>query len=128
MKLLLDTHAFLWFISGDSRLSTHARELIEDASNERFLSVVSIWEMVIKSSIGKLVIPTPIEELVKEHVVGNDIQVLPIETPHFDALYSLPFHHKDPFDRMMIAQAICENMSILSTDGNFPHYPVQIDW
>jgi PIN domain nuclease of toxin-antitoxin system len=128
MKLLLDTHAFLWFISGDSRLSTHAKELIEDISNERFLSVVSIWEMVIKSSIGKLVIPTPIEELVKEHVIGNDIQVFPIETAHFDTLYSLPFHHKDPFDRMMIAQAICENMSILSTDGNFPHYPVQIEW
>lgn len=128
MKLLLDTHAFLWFISGNERLSEHVRTLIEDTENEKYLSVVSLWEMVIKASIGKLSIPTPISELDREHIWGNAIEKLPIKTNHLEILHSLPFHHKDPFDRLMIAQAIAEDMTILTVDNNFPLYPVKLRW
>lgn len=101
MKILLDTHAFLWFISGSPALSDYARRLIENFSNERLLSIASLWEMSIKASIGKLRISLPFTEFFTEHIVGNAIEILHISPEHLDNLRGLPFHHKDPFDRIV---------------------------
>ncbi len=128
MKLLLDTHAFLWFIAGDKQLEDHARRLIEDPTNERFLSVASIWEITIKSSLGRLTIPTPPSTLIREHVWANAIDILNITPEHFDALHSLPYYHKDPFDRLLIAQAIHEDMFLVTKDQVFAEYDVQSTW
>lgn len=114
MKLLLDTHTFLWFISGNSTLSDHAKELIEDMDSERYLSVVSLWKMAIKVSLGKLKVPLPLTRLVREHVTGNAIEVLAIDAKHLDEQRKLPFHHRDPFDRLIIAQAIVEEMGVVT--------------
>jgi PIN domain nuclease of toxin-antitoxin system len=128
VNLLLDTHTFLWFIGGSDRLSAHARDLIEDGENDRYISVASLWEMAIKVSIGKLNVPLPFTRLVREHVVGNAIEVLPIAPEHLDEQRKLPFHHRDPFDRLIIAQAITEDMTIVGRDAEFEAYPVRLDW
>lgn len=128
MKLLLDTHAFLWFIGGSDRLSSHARELIAEEDNDRYLSVASLWEMAIKVSIGKLDVPLPFTRLVRQHVTGNAIEVLQIEPEHLDEQRKLPFHHRDPFDRLIIAQAIAEKMVVIGQDDTFEEYPVRLVW
>lgn len=128
MKLLLDTHAFLWFISGSDKLSVHAKELIENTGNERYLSVASLWEMAIKVSLGKLKVPLPLTRLVREHVTGNAIEVLPIEPEHLDEQRKLPFHHRDPFDRLIIAQATVEKMEVVSRDEAFTAYEIRCTW
>lgn len=128
MKLLLDTHAFLWFIGGSGELSSYARALIEDEENDRYLSVASLWEMTIKVSIGKLDVPLPFTRLVRQHVTGNAIEVLSIEPKHLDKQRSLSYHHRDPFDRLIIAQAIVEEMPVVSRDDGFSDYPVQLLW
>jgi PIN domain nuclease of toxin-antitoxin system len=128
VKLLLDTHAFLWFIGGNSELSSSARARIEDKENDRYLSVASLWEMAIKVSIGKLDVPLPFTRLVQHHVMGNAIEVLPIEPEHLDEQRSLPFHHRDPFDRLIIAQAIVEEMPVVGRDEAFTDYSVQLVW
>lgn len=128
MRLLLDTHAFLWFIRADPRLSASARQLIESPENERLLSVGSLWEMSIKSSLEKLNLTVPFTELVSEHVEGNAIELLHIAPHHLDVLRQLPFHHKDPFDRLIIAQAIAEELPLLSRDGNFDAYDIERRW
>lgn len=128
MKLLLDTHAFLWFISGSDELSDHAKALIEDTGNERYLSVASLWEMAIKVSLGKLKVPLPLSRLVREHVTGNAIEVLAIEPEHLDEQRKLPFHHRDPFDRLIIAQAIVEEMEVVTRDEAFSAYDVHCTW
>ncbi len=108
MRLLLDTHAFLWFIDGSDRLSSHACELIEDTANERLLSVGSLWEMAIKASLGRLTLRLSFTDLVSNQVLGNEIQLLPIRPAHLDVQKNLSFHHRDPFDRLIIAQSIAE--------------------
>ena len=128
MKLLLDTHAFLWFIAGDSQLDDYARQLIEDLSNERYLSVVSVWEITIKSSLGRLTVPAPPSALIREHAWANAIDLLAITPEHFDMLHSLPYHHKDPFDRLLIAQAMQEGMLLVTKDQAFNAYDVQAAW
>lgn len=128
MRVLLDTHTFLWFIAGDSQLSGYARQLIEDPNNQRFLSVASIWEVTIKSSLGRLVVPTPPSRLIREYVWSNAIEMLEITPEHLDRVHNLPYHHKDPFDRLMIAQAIHEDMRLISRDSTFNAYAVQIEW
>ncbi|WP_107671301.1 type II toxin-antitoxin system VapC family toxin [Cyanothece sp. BG0011] len=128
MKLLLDTHAFLWFIAGSSKLSQNARVLIEDQSNERFLSIASLWEIAIKVSIGKLKLQLSISDLVRDQVYDNDIKLLGISPQHLDTLKQLDFNHKDPFDRLIIAQAITENLTILSVDSVFDNYPITRLW
>ena len=128
MKLLLDTHTFLWFIGGSDRLSAHARQLIEERDNDRYVSVASLWEMAIKVSIGKLHVPLPFTRLVRQHIVGNAMDVLPVEPEHLDEQRKLPFHHRDPFDRLMIAQAITEEMTIVGRDAEFEAYTVRLDW
>lgn len=128
MKILLDTHTFLWFIEGNLDLSDLARNLIEDQGNQRFLSVASLWEMSIKASIGKLELEMAFTELVKREIYGNAIELLKIRPEHLDELAKLPFHHKDPFDRLMIAQSLAENISVVTKDNAFGSYPVTALW
>jgi len=128
VKLLLDTHTFLWFIDGNPKLSSHTRQLIEEVTNERLLSTASLWEMAIKVSLSKLTVPLPFTKLVAEHVYGNAIMLVFIAPEHLDVLRTLPFYHKDPFDRLLIAQGLSENIPILSRDEVFDDYGIQRFW
>jgi len=128
VRVLLDTHSFLWFIGGSVSLSPSARALVEDADNQPFLSVASLWEMAIKLSIGKLSLGQPFETLIPEQMKLNGIELLQIEMPHIVAVASLPFHHRDPFDRLLVAQAIVEQMPIVSGDPAFDSYTIQRLW
>ena len=125
--ILLDTQAYLWFLAGDLRLSPRAQESIE--LNPRvLLSTASLWEIAIKHSFGKLSLPDPLEVLVAEMTTVDQIELCTIETRHILQLASLPFHHRDPFDRMLIAQALIEDLSIVSTDEQFDAYGVTRVW
>ena len=128
MKLLLDTHAFLWFIAGSERLSATARQLIEESANQPFLSAASLWEMAIKLSLGRLQLGGPFEDLIPEQMRLNGIQLLGLEVEHVTPVTTLPFHHRDPFDRMLVAQAMVEQMPIVSTDPAFDAYPIRRLW
>ncbi|MBD1995513.1 type II toxin-antitoxin system VapC family toxin [Leptolyngbya sp. FACHB-541] len=128
MKLLLDTHAFLWFIEGNSTLSELARNLIEEQANQRFLSVASLWEIAIKSSIGKLELKMTLTELVEREVYGNAIELLEIQPEHLDELTKLPFHHRDPFDRLILAQSLTENIPVVTKDDEFKSYSTTLLW
>jgi len=128
MRLLLDTHTFLWFIDGNLKLGSHARWLIEEMTNERLLSIASLWEMSIKNSLGKLKLPLPFTKLVAEQVYGNAIKLLHITPEHLDALRTLPYYHKDPFDRLVIAQCMAEDIKILSRDKAFDDYEILRFW
>jgi len=118
----------LWFIGGSVSLSPSARALVEDADNQPFLSMASLWEMAIKLSIGKLSLGQPFETLIPEQMKLNGIELLQIEMPHIVAVASLPFHHRDPFDRLLVAQAIVEQMPIVSGDPAFDSYTIQRLW
>jgi len=126
VRILLDTHIFLWFIAGDSRLDRYSRELIENPEHERYLSIGSIWEITIKSSLGRLNVPLPVSTLVREHVWANAIELLAITPEHLDVLHTLPYHHKDPFDRIILAQALSEGMALLARDNVFGDYDVRL--
>ncbi|BAZ37502.1 hypothetical protein NIES4101_34250 [Calothrix sp. NIES-4101] len=128
MRLLLDTHAFLWFIEGNLNLSDSARQLIEDENNQRFLSIASLWEISIKVSIGKLELGISFTEFFQQQVYGNAIALLEIQAEHLDILANLPFYHKDPFDRLIIAQSIVENIPLVTKDGAFTNYPIVLLW
>lgn len=128
MRLLLDTHTFLWFIEGNLNLSDTAINLIEDEGNQRFLSIASLWEMSIKVSIGKLTLGMKLTELVAQQAYSNGIELLEIQPGHLDELTEMPFHHKDPFDRLIIAQSIVESMAVMSKDSAFRSYPVTLLW
>lgn len=117
MRVLLDTHTFLWFIEADNLLSKSARTIIEDSATEVYLSIASAWEMAIKISIGKLALRGPIEEVIARQQRDNDITLLDITVGHIARLTALPIHHRDPFDRLLIAQAMAENVPILSVDN-----------
>ena len=128
MKLLLDTHTFLWFIMGNSNLSANARALIENQANEKFLSVASLWEIAIKVSIGKLALSAPFDTLIPQQLNYNGFELLKLDVLHVAALINLPFHHRDPFDRLLIAQALVEQMQIVSIDSTFDAYQAQRLW
>jgi PIN domain nuclease of toxin-antitoxin system len=128
VTFLLDTHTLLWFLNGDSHLSTKAQALIEDSTNERLISIASLWEMAIKVSIGKLEQDISFTNLVSGPLKNNAINILPITPAHLDALASLPHHHRDPFDRLIIAQSIVEQIPIISRDITFNTYPVERIW
>jgi PIN domain nuclease of toxin-antitoxin system len=128
MKLLLDTHSFLWFIGGSDRLSSTARSLIEDSDNQPLLSMASLWEMAIKVSIGRLKLSLPFEELIPEQMDLNGIDVLDIRTEHVARVVHLPFHHRDPFDRLLIAQAKVESVPIVGADEAFDAYTITRMW
>ncbi len=128
MKLLLDTHAFLWLNDDSERLSKTVKDLCSSGAHEFYLSMASPWEMQIKSQLEKLSLAMPIEELVNKNQVENNIKILPIDLSHISYLEHLPPHHKDPFDRIIIAQAIVEGMTIVSVDQAFSAYSVPIVW
>ena len=128
MKLLLDTHALIWFISGDSKLSEQAKEAFLNRDNKLYFSKASLWEITIKISLGKLVLAEYWLTAIEKEMVSNGIQWLEIETDHCKTLADLPFHHRDPFDRLLISQAISESMGIVSVDGQFSHYPIDVIW
>lgn len=127
MEYLLDTHTFLWFINGDLELSANARQIIVNPANCKFISIATFWEIAIKISIGKLEIDMPYSEL-ELHITENGFILLPIAFQHTIALVSLPLYHKDPFDRIIIAQSCCENIPVISKDSNFDNYKVNVEW
>jgi PIN domain nuclease of toxin-antitoxin system len=106
MRFLLDTHAFLWFVMGDARLGAAARDTIEDTMHEKWISVASIWEIAIKHSLGKLTLAEPFEVLIPREIQSNGFRLLPIDLAHLTRVNVLPFHHRDPFDRLLIAQSL----------------------
>jgi len=128
LRLLLDTHSFLWFINGSPQISRNARTLIEDASNQPLLSAASLWEMAIKLSLGKLSLAQPFEVLIPQQMRLNGIKLLGIEIEHTAAVSKLPFHHRDPFDRLLIAQAMVEQIPIVSADTAFDTYSIKRLW
>jgi len=128
MKYLLDTHALLWITTNDPKLSKKAKNIYLDAENEILLSIVSIWELAIKSSIGKITFQKDLDDFVDVHIKGNNIEILKIELPHVLRIEKLPFHHRDPFDRLIIAQAIEDNLKILGADNTFDKYKIKRIW
>jgi PIN domain nuclease of toxin-antitoxin system len=128
MKLLLDTHALLWFALGDSRLSRPAITAIHDRGNEKLVSPASYWEVAIKISVGKFALTEPYEAFMQRAIVGNGFNVLPIEPRHTAILTTLPFHHRDPFDRLLVAQALAEQTPVVSGDPVLDMYRVQRIW
>jgi len=128
MRALLDTNSFLWFIAGSDRLSVNARNIIADLTNHLFLSIASLWEIAIKISIGRLELLRPFEQLIPAQIEENDITILPIELSHLSEIIELPFHHRDPFDRLIIVQGIREKLPVISNDTSFRMYPVEVIW
>ena len=128
MKLLLDSHALIWFISGDNRLGEQAKEAFLNSDNKLYFSKAGLWEMTIKISLGKLVLSENWLAAIEKEMISNGIQWLEIEIDHCKILADLPFHHRDPFDRLLISQAISESMTIISIDSQFSHYPLDIIW
>lgn len=128
MKLLLDTHAFIWWDSEPAKLSPQALALCQDRQNALLLSVVSLWEMQIKLQLGKLKLALPLREIVESQQQTNNIVILSVTLPHVLALEKLPTHHKDPFDRLLVAQAIVEEAVLVSGDPNIAKYPAQVVW
>lgn len=128
MKLLLDTHAFIWWDSDPLRLSQNALRLCQDPGNRLLLSAGSAWEMQIKIQIGKLRLALSLEELLGNQQRVNNLEMLPITLGHILGLERLPMHHRDPFDRLLIAQAIAEGAALVSGDSIFADYPVEVVW
>lgn len=128
MKLLLDTHAFLWFVLDDPKLSLSARQAIESDSNQVCISPASYWEIAIKISLGKYRLNGSFEAFWDTGMRRNDITVLPIEIRHAATLAAMPFHHKDPFDRLVVAQALAEQLSLVSADLRLDAYGVSRIW
>lgn len=128
MRVLLDTHAFLWFALNDSRLSSVARQAIIEPGNEVLLSPASLWEIAIKISLGKYALSEPFAEFMKRQIIENQLTWLPITVDHITVVTSLPFHHRDPFDRLLIAQTMVEGIEIISNDVAFDSYSITRLW
>ncbi|BAP54754.1 PilT protein-like protein [Thioploca ingrica] len=127
-KLLLDTHTFLWMDLESNQLLSRAKSLLQERSNRLLVSVVSIWEIVIKLQLGKLKLQYSLTELIESQKQINHIDILPITLDHVLALPKLPNHHKDPFDRLLIAQAIVEQAALISNDALLAKYSVEVIW
>lgn len=128
MKLLLDTHTLLWFALGDQRCSPKARQLIENPTHEKWVSPASYWELAIKIGLGRYSLPGFFEDFMATAIEGNGFSILPILPRHTAMLIHLPHHHRDPFDRLMIVQAMAELMRVVSADEAFDAYPIQRLW
>ncbi|MEH2456456.1 type II toxin-antitoxin system VapC family toxin [Nostoc sp.] len=126
MRQLLDTHIFIWFVMGDPRISISMRSQIEN--NENLLSIASVWEMAIKHSIRKLNFGLAFDEFIEQQIIRNGIELLPITIDHITIVATLPLHHRNPFDRILIAQSVVENIPILSADKSFDAYPIEHLW
>ncbi len=131
MQYLIDPHVFLWFVGNAKELSKTAKNLIEDEKNEIFISIASLWEISIKTALGKLTIKGNYESVIDD-VTDNSIQILPVNFAHTVEQNRLPFHHRDPFDRIIVSQAMVENMNFISADAIFDDYlkgfPVKRIW
>jgi len=128
MKLLLDSHVLIWWASSSEKLSQNIYNLINDTNNTLLFSIASVWQMQIKFQLGKLNLNSSLPTLIDNQQRVNNLQILPIDLTHIYALNNLPSHHKDPFDRLLIAQAIVEKMPIVSIDEVFDNYPIKRLW
>ncbi len=128
MRALLDTHAFLWWVTDDARLSDTARELIGDGRNEIHFSAASGWEIVIKSRLGRLAVPDDFARFMTDQIEQNGFRVLAVELGHALRVHSLADHHRDPFDRMLVAQSMVENLPIIGRDEQLAAYGVELIW
>jgi PIN domain nuclease of toxin-antitoxin system len=128
MNLLLDTHILIWLIDGSEKLNQTARYAIEDENNSLYLSIASLWEITIKTSLGKLELGIPLEQITTNFILPSGFKILPIHLSHLLVLKDLPFHHRDPFDRMLISQAISESLTLVSEDRAFGDYTVKTLW
>ena len=128
MTLLLDTHAFLWFVWDDQNLSLSAKALIEDPANRKLVSVASCWEIAIKVGLRKLTLGEPATTFLPRELSRNGIHLLAIELAHATFVESLPPHHKDPFDRLLVAQAIIDKLSLVSADAILDQYGIHRVW
>ena len=127
MDLLLDTHTFIWFLNGDNQLPASLKKLIANTSNKCFISIASLWEIAIKSNLNKLELQGDFNQIAS-FLIDNDIEVLPISFAHIQRLLNLSFHHRDPFDRIIVAQAFTENLTIATKDKAFSEYLVNVFW
>lgn len=128
MRALLDTHTLLWYLAGARELSAPARGIIDDPAGTIFVSIASLWEIAIKHGNGKLDLGVSFDEFIRDQLSSSAFEVLAVETDHLVTLSSLPMHHRDPFDRLLIAQAIHEDLAIVGTDSAFESYPVRRIW
>lgn len=128
MRVLLDTHSFLWFLTDDRRLSESALAIMQDPDNDVVLSMASLWEIAIKPTLKKLDLAKPFAELFPQEMIDNELGLLPILLKHLSILTTLPFHHRDPFDRLIISQAMVEELPVIGRDPAFAHYPVRLIW
>jgi len=128
IPVLFDTHALLWLLAGDKRLSTRARRIVVDSGTELVVSAVSLWEIVLKHQAGKLKLDVPLEDFVEAITSQESWRLLPVTPAHIRALCDLPRLHKDPFDRVLIAQTELENMILLTADSAITAYPVRTTW
>ena len=127
MAYLIDTHTLLWHFNGDKQMSNSAIEILKNNKLEKYISIASVWEIAIKLGIGKLVLDFSFNEI-EEKLTGSNISLLNISVKHTQQIISLPLHHRDPFDRMIIAQSITENLTVISRDKNFSLYPIKLLW
>jgi PIN domain nuclease of toxin-antitoxin system len=128
MNYLIDTHAFIWWAVEPVKLSAKVFGIFESSESNLFLSIASIWEMQIKIQLQKISLPLPLSELVLMQQQFNNLRILPIELRHIYMLETLPLHHRDPFDRIMIAQSVLNNMVFVSRDSEFEKYPIRVLW
>jgi len=128
MRYLLDTHTFLWWITDDERLSERARAIIADGQSVLYLSAASAWEIAIKARLGRLELANDPEELIPEQMALNHIEGLPVQVSHGFHVFSLPNHHRDPFDRLLVSQSQLEGLPLLTADPNLAQYDVPIVW
>ena len=128
MNLLLDTHAFLWFVLDSPQLPDKSRIIIEDHSVTVLVSMASIWEMAIKVSLGKLTLPMSFAQFIPDQLIQNHMLLLPIAIPHVQQVAQIPFHHRDPFDRLLVSQCLVEGMPIISHDVSLDAYGIHRIW
>ncbi len=127
-RYLLDTHTFIWWVENSPKLSPVANKTISNLESECYLSLVSAWEMAIKISLGKLKLATSFKKFITGNIAANDFRILPIDFNHINRIDSLPFHHRDPFDRLLIAQAMTEKIPIISADITLGAYNIERVW
>ncbi len=125
MRLLIDTHILIWFLEGNKSLSVLRRQIIARRQNEVLVSIASLWELAIKISLGKLILAKPLADVIEQINIEN-IEILPITAEHTLRVSALPFHHRDPFDRIIIAQSLVENLPVITDDNEFSIYGIQI--
>lgn len=128
MKLLLDTHAFIWLWEDASKVPPRVLAACENPDNTLYLSIASVWEMQIKVAVGKLTFKQPLAEIIEQQKNENGISILPVSLSHIWLLATLPGHHNDPFDRMLVAQATADKLSLVTSDRYIARYPVEIFW